>query len=608
MGEVFIEGLGVIEIEGDTPTDEEQQAIMEAIGDPTDEGDPTITAAPPPIPPVQVPPGIGLTPSAPEPREGPFGVMPLEARAGVRETVEKQPGLVQFVTEITPSTLGTLTGMALGAPAGPAGVAGGGAVGGLFGELIAQETGLAPTSRLNALLSGGGPLLGEGLGRGARLLRRGVGAGLTRGFPASRVARARNVMGRSVDEFDSLGTAIINKQRGLAAKPSSELYEMMAKRKILIKPEQVKGTRAAIEASIKELDKLSAFPEVKQSIQVLTNLKDTLLNNPQGILLEDLVDTRSLVGAVFAKAQAAGGKKLRTSGKLFSQLSDDLDQIAKSPFAKGRNARLAKQAVGRAKLEFAVRDLENAIAKFTVRDKNIQGGIRINVKGLQSWLDDITNPKRIEKFDKNFTTALADELPDIKARVDALAEIATTASPGGPGSIVLRGQSAKIGRGLVGGALGFLGTGGSAVGAAIGGLAFAQLPEMLVAVLTTRGGAAFLERAARLGKGEISRRAWIAATQVAMRSLGERGTRRQDASFGETAGLAELSREAPAAKDEETEKPKKRTNPRTNPRKRQPTRGQLRKPNTETTNGSTPAGDVTVPEQRTRKRLPKDFK
>lgn len=563
---IFVEGIGLIEIEGDVPSEQELRAILEAIGNPEDEGDPTVTTGSPP-------------PGEVTPREGPLGLMPIESRKEVRRGVEEMPSLLQFVTEMTPSALGTGIGATLGTPLGPLGIVLGGMIGGGLGELVAQETGIAPRSDLNAALAMGGPLAGPVVGTALRLGRRGVGFAITRGLPATKVARARNLMGRAVSEFESIGTTILSKQKGIASRTASEIFETAKRAKVRIFPGLLKPTRDIIAKMIKELGPVASIPEVRQSMRALEQISKVMLGNPKGVLLDELIRARSFIGSIIGNLRNKGGIKLGTAKQIFATLSDDLDKIARSPFRKGRQARLAKEGIKRAKLEFAVKDLENAVAKFTVKDPAIPDGIRIDFKGMQKWLDDITNPKRIEKYDKNFTTALADDLPDIKKRIGALAELAASASPGGPGSIVLRGQSAKIGRALVGGALGFLGSGGSAVGAAVGGIAFAQAPEMIVAMLTTRPGAAFLEAAAKAGKGQISWRAWLVASEIVFRSLGEKG------GLPVSPGGPKLSSVGPVTIDTPTT---------------------LRERAEAEETAGTATGEVTIEPKRTRKRLSED--
>ena len=513
MGQIFIEGVGTVEIESDTPNETESQAILDAIADPEDEGD--IFATPPPIP---EPTRFSDIPSASEPetREGPLGIVPKEIRGEVRKAVKDQPGLIPLLAELSPSAGGALVGAGIGlASPVPGGALIGGMIGGLGGELFAQETGIAPRSDLNLALAGGGPILGKAVGGGLRLGRKAVGAGISK-FPFARAARAKNIMKGAVSELESLGTRIIGKQTGIMRRTTDELFAAARRVKINIRPNELTKTRSAITELQTELQPLAPFPEIRQAMKVLDNVKNTILSgNPS---LDDVVRARSLIGSAISQAEKKGGAKLGAAKKVFAQLSDDLDAIAKSPFRKGRQARIAKAAIARAKLDFSVKELEQGVARF-VKDVPDAGGQAINVKGLQKWLRDVTNPKHA-RFNKNFSEALKDELPEIKTRLAQLAKIAEAGSPAGPGSIVVRGQTARTGRIILGGILG-AGAGGT-VGAGVGALIGASAPEMLVAALTTKAGARFLERAATLGKGQISQRAWIVLGEILTRSAGER--------------------------------------------------------------------------------------
>ena len=547
---IFIEGVGIVEIEGDVPNEAEMKVILEAMEPPIPEpGFPNVSEQGENL----LPPSITRTPSIrgggrtgiitstesrqeppisigeTEPREGPLGLMPLRPRMDVRRSVEKQGGLVQLLTELTPSAIGVAGGATVGGiltGGNPLGIIGGGMLGGFLGELFAQETGIAPKSNLNLALAGGGPLAGPAVGGTIKGTKLALGAAFTKGFPAARVARARNVMGRAVSEFESIGTTILNKTSGVSVRPATELYAAAARAKVRIPPVLLKDTRAEIAKLVKKLTPIDALTDVGQSLKALEQVSKVILNNPKGVLLSELVEARSFIGAIIGNLNKKGGMKLGISKKVFAVINDDLDKIARSPFRKGRQARLAKEGIKRAKLEFAVQRLQDKVAQFSQQNfkgKVNEGDTLINFKNLSKWLDDVTNPKRTAKFDKNFTEALKEHLPELKKSINALAKMGGTTSPAGPGAIVLRGQTAKIGRSLVGGALGFLGTGGTAVGAAIGGLAGAQGPEIIVAMLTTKTGAAILEAAAKAGKGTISFRAWLTASEIAFRSLGEKG-------------------------------------------------------------------------------------
>ena len=506
MGEISIEGLGIVEIEGDMPNEAEENAILSAIGDPDDDG---ITPQEEPVD------SDGQLPEEQLPDEPPLGLLPEKVRESVRGSVEEQPGLIQLLAEIGPSIGGAIGGAAVGAPLGPVGVLGGAIVGGFAGEVVAQETGLAPGSDLNLILSAAGPVAGKAAGLALRGGRKFTGKSIT-SLPFARSARARNQMPGAVEEFESIGTQVLAKQRRLLGFTATQLYDGVRRSGVIVPNKALKGTRNAIGALLEEMNATKAFPEVSQAMKVLRQAGKTLGASKE-ISMDTLVFTRQLMGTAVKKAQSAGGPKLGTAKKAFAAISDDLDAIANDPTLTGRAARLAKAAVTRAKLEFAVKDFEAGVAR---QVKDVANGVEINIPGMQKWLRNITNPKS-KQFDKNFTAALKDELPVIEQRLTELAKIVSAGSPGGPGSLVIRGQMAKAGSSIIGGLLGF-GAGG-VIGAGVGAFAGANAPEMFTALLMTKTGASLLERAARLGRGQISERAWIAAGQIALRSLGGDG-------------------------------------------------------------------------------------
>lgn len=539
MGQIFVEGIGIVEIEGDAPNEIETQAILNAISDPDDEGD--VFVQPPPAEmAVQPPPaetavrrGIrggrpGMRPpgepslSQPliseqdirETGEGPLGLVSPRTRAGMRAKVEGGPGLAQLVTEMSPAIGGAIIGGAIGTPGGPPGIFAGATLGGLAGELLAQETGIAPRSKLNLLLAGGGPLAGGVAGKTFQLARRGVGFGITKA-PFARAAFSRNVMSKAVSEFESLGTGILKKQTGLLARTRGDLFAAVRRAKVRVAPGELSKTRAAITKLQEELAPLAPFPDVKAAIKVLDNINNTILSGTP--MLDDVVRARSLIGSTIAKAERAGGVRLGSAKKVFSQIADDMDRMAANPSLTGRQARLAKAAIARSKLDFSIKELEQGVARFT-KDTTDIAGQSFNVKGFQKWFRDLTNPKH-KSFNKNLAAALKDEIPAIQKRLAELAKIVGTSSIAGPGSIVVRGQTARIGRGAIGALFGAVAAGplGAGAGAVIG----ASLPEMVVAALTTKAGAAFLQSAARLGQGQINARTWAALGEIVTRSAGE---------------------------------------------------------------------------------------
>ena len=178
MGTITVEGpdgsLVTIEIAGDKPTPEEGAAIAAGLDSP-----PGIPA-----------PLLGK-PAVESIGEGRTGLIPEQIRTGIRETVQEMPGLLEFAVEMTPSTAGAVAGGAAGfAVGGPPGALVGAIGGGLLGEFAAQETGIAPESDVTLGLAAAGPVVGKGLGIGARATLRG-GAFLTSKLPPIKAALAK---------------------------------------------------------------------------------------------------------------------------------------------------------------------------------------------------------------------------------------------------------------------------------------------------------------------------------------------------------------------------------------------------------------------------------
>jgi len=521
MGAINVEGIGIVEIKGDTPDIQEQAAIINSL--PKKEVIP-IEPKEKPVASANIPPKA--------PQSGPLEVVQPQTRENVRKAVEEQPGLAQFFIEAGPAIAGAAAGAAAGAPFfPPVGPIIGAIAGGVGGELLAQETGIAPESGLNVALSAAGPLIGPTVGTVFRGSRRVTGAAITH-FPGARVARAKNQIAAAAEEFESIGTKILSKQKGLQTRSASELYEAVRRSGIKIPNTSLNNTIDSINGLINEMDAIKAFPEVRQSINVLRQTLQTLRPETQigigamlrgdktitNVSLDTIVNARQQIGIAVRKAQTAGGIKLGSAKKVFKSISNDLDKISIGSSLKGgapRAARLAKSAIKRAKLEFSIKDMEAGVARFV---KDTDKGKTINITGFQKWFADLTNPKS-KKFNKNFTAALKDEIPTINERLSSLLKIVEKTKGFGGGGLVIRGQLAKAGGFIIGGLLGFLG--GGPLGGGIGALAGARLPETMTAIFMSKAGAAFLERAAKLGKGSINLKTWITAGEIAARAAGE---------------------------------------------------------------------------------------
>lgn len=533
MGQLFVEGLGIILLEGDTPNEEETRVILKAHRDLEE------TNAPPIPEPIKPPLGIGEIPLEELAEEGPLGLVPRDVRGAVGRAVSDLPGALGFAAEMTPSVAGTIGGAKLGLLAtggNPLGLLGGGIIGGIVGELGGQETGVAPTSEANLALAGAGPLVGRAIGGAARLSGR-AGGKIVGALPPARVALARSTIGEATEKLESLGAQILAKGKGILSQPAKDIYNAARQAGVRIQGKKLINTHRALEELRKELLPNKAFPEVAQAIAVIRRVQRTLTGDidpdlfiralekgettlekfvsahkaPKFIDFQTFIEARKSVGLAVRRAKTVSGIRLGGAKKTFAAMSRDLDALAERQ-STSRGARLAKAASTRAKTEFAVRDVEALIVRFT--EDLGEGELKINAKGLLKAMRALVDPKS-KKFDKNFVDGLGNSLPGVMRNLSRLAGFARAGSPGGPGSIVIRGITAGGGA-----AVGSVVAGNP--GAIVGGLLGAGGPEMLTALLMSKPALAFLNAAAKAGRGEVSRRAWMIVGQILTRSLGER--------------------------------------------------------------------------------------
>ena len=494
MGQINVEGLGIIEIKGDTPDEEETRVILDAVRglDQKEEG-------PAPIPEPRL--GREFVPEGPV--EGPLGIVSPEVRGGVREAVKSQGGIMGFLTEMFPSAAGAVAGAALGAPLGPPGILGGGIAGGIAGGLLGQEFGVEPVSETNLALAGAGPVAGRVIGGAARLAGRAGGA-VIGALPPARVALGRTAIKEGTEALQSLGARLLD----TGTRPAAQLYAKAKELGVKIVGRELNNTRRAMVELKDELLPFKDFPDVKGALGILRSSAKSLSTESD---FNTFITVRRNVGIAIRKAQNAAGVKLGSAKKLFAAMSQDLDDLAaRAPTAAAGKA--AKAAAARAKTEFAVRDVEGLVVRFT--EDVGEGSLKINAGGLLKQMRALVDPKSA-KFDKNFVGGLGDDLPDIMKNLSKLAGAAKAGSPGGPGSIVIRGITAGGGA-SIGQFVG--GTGG----AVVGGLLGAGGPEVMTGILMSKPAIAFLTAAAKAGRGTVSRRAWQIVGQILARSLGTR--------------------------------------------------------------------------------------
>jgi len=454
-------------------------------------------------------------------REGPLGIIPSDFRSFVKESIDRPSGSIdlprpvrQFALQSSLPIAGATAGGALGLATGPLAplavpvLAGAGAAG---GEILSQELGISPESRLNLILSGLGPFLAPA----ARLVKGGSGilSSLAQKAPPFKKAAARAALDEFTKQSGSIGTRILSVQKGLMARESKVLFRAARIKKSPLTSTDFRRTQSALKALENEADGFKSIPEGRQILRSIKAVRDDLglavKRDPKtGRMLprkpvdtETLGRVRQLLGASIGRLESEAGVKLGSAKKTFSAMSDDLDNIAVAPGLKGEAAMLRRAAGQRAKLEFAVKDLEEIVSKSKSTIKGEGTDIVINGKQVLDNINKLIDPKS-PKFDKNFATALKDELPEI---IDFFGKVnnlsSATGSAGGPGSLVYRGLTAGFGA-TVGGVVG--GGPGGVAGAVLG----AQAPELITAALLSPTGRKVMLRAAQAGQGSINDLHW----------------------------------------------------------------------------------------------------
>lgn len=454
-------------------------------------------------------------------QRGPLGFIPPSFREAMATELERPrgfgelpSGVRRFAAQAALPTLGTLAGGALGALGGPVApitiplLAG---AGGLGGELLSEELGISPTNRAAQILSAVAPAAGPLLARGTQLIGRGLSFASKR-MPAFRQAQAMIELERVTQRGGAIGAEILNKQKGLMGRRASVLFRAARIAKADLNPADLSRTRGALDLLKREAQDFRSLPEGRQIIRSINQVQADLFERGN-ITTETLGRVRQLIGASVGRLESQAGVRLGASKKLFSALSDDLDDLGHGTGPASRPATLRMAAGQRAKLEFAVRDFEDIISGAIKAVKGEGNAVAINAKQVLDKLDQLANPKSAG-YDKNFVTALKGELPNIRKFFEEVNKIPQPGSPAGPGSIVVRGAGARLGRGIFAGLGAMFGfkTGGL-VGGTAGALLGAHLPEMVTAALLTPAGRNAMMKIARLGSGTINDIHWATLSQ-----------------------------------------------------------------------------------------------
>ena len=504
-------------VSDDTQSNAEFTAKQQAILDGADASGPTALQKRNFVP---IPEPIVLGLEGEEDRgKGPLGLVSPKIRKGVRKGIEGRTGFMQLVTELAPSLAGAAGGAAALSPLGPPGMIVGAVGGGLFGEVMAQESGIAPESDLNLALAGGGPLLGPAVGGTVKLGGKVTSLGTK--LPFVKAALGQSAVRESGEATVNLGANILTEQTGLMARPAKSLFKEVRDKGLVVGFDAVERTRTQLRALIDDLNDFREVPQTRAAIRLLERNYKKLVQM-KNISLDDLVEMRKDIGREVGNASKAGGTREFAAKKAFAAIAQDMDDIAKFAGETGDVGKVAVAAIEKSKLEFAVKNLERQVSKFS---KDVVQGdelaTEVNMAGLSKFLRDISD-KSSKLFDKNFVDALGPErILTMRKNAAEMVEIMSTTTPGGPGGLVARGAGAKGARQIAGALLGFSATGGP-IGT-LAGIMGANLPEVLVALLSSPRAIALLKAAKSAGKGKISHEAWVAVGTILTRSAGVQG-------------------------------------------------------------------------------------
>ena len=428
-------------------------------------------------------------------------------RQTIRSAVANQPATMGFLMEMAPSTIGAILGTAATSwmPIPGARVAGA-AAGGAIGEALSQEAGVTPRSDVNLGLAAAGGPLGHITGHTLKLGRKFLGKAFT-GLAPAKVALAKASMQKAVGEFESIGTKILAAQKGLMSMSADKLYSIARKSKIVF-PAAPYMTKSAkyFETVLKELDNLKGMPEARQAKRLIMEQHQLLTTGL--VSFDDILSSREVVG--YALRGIRGNAKIRGVRKQFYKaVSDDLDELGKLGGRVGKMGQIAKAAASRSKLENSVKELQRGLDDFVSYETGTSS-LQMNVKAARNWLRAVTTPGN-KKYNKNMSDALSEFIPDIDNSMKILSAYTQT-NPAGPGSLVIRGIGAAT-----------LANFGNMVGgapmAAVGAVAGAKIPEMLLSIMVSKPAMAFLQKAAVMGRGEISGRIWAMAGQIAISGI-----------------------------------------------------------------------------------------
>lgn len=498
----------------------------------------------PQVPPVPQPQTPDLQ-TGPQQREGSMvsrvpGFDQLEGvRGAVRGEVESRPFIEQLTVEMSPALIGTAAGGAVGSAAGPFGTLLGAMAGGLVGEGVGQATGVAPEDDFALVASGAAPGVGRLAASGVRAAQRG-GAGFLNRVPGVQAARAQIAERQAAEDFTRFSESVLASQKGLLSRPSEDLFQVLERFDRTVPVQRFQDTTQAMRDLRGQLADIIEFPAAAAASRQIDQLL-SVLTREEEVPLSVVMRARSQIGALTKTARDASGTRLGASKRLFNALSNDVERIANDVGPESRVARVALAANDRFKVEAAVEEFDELVSRSS-RLIPDQDAVRVNVKSLREDVRKMADPNS-PRFNKNFVDGLGDALPRLQENLRVLSQTTEGSRRGaaGPGSLVIRGRTAGGGA-LVGGLI------GGPVGAGAGALLGAQIPDMMLGLLTTERGARLMQRAAEAGRGQIDMQNLSNMSQIVAQGLlrggaieePEEGERREPLPEGITQGAPGL--------------------------------------------------------------------
>jgi hypothetical protein len=454
----------------------------------------------------------GLAPALPEGpvKEGfDLGLVDEAQRQKTRAWVESLPPVMGFLVEAFPATFGTLAGFVVGGGILSLATA---TAGGITGELIAQETGIASRDAKGVAIAALGPAGGRLVGGIAKIGRKGA-ASFTKGLIPARVALARRAMREAAGEFESKATQIIANQAGNMKISAKILYDIVEKAGVRIPIFRLSSTRAAFEPLRKELSGMRAISEVRQAQRLIDDVEKVLSGS--SVSFAELMSAKEMIGTAIGLVVKKTGKAKGAKKQFFKAVMEDIDHLASLGGKTGNVGKLAVAAGRRAKLDFAVKTFSSNVDDFLEQVAGKET-LKLNIKGFRQRLRQLTSPDS-KRYDKRMTEALKDELPAIQQRLTELSIFLET-SPGGPGSLIVRGVFARAGSAVIGGAIG-MGTGVGVIGGAVGAMVGVRAPEAITAILSSGPAVELLKKMVVIGQGAITKEMWDILGQVAAQGI-----------------------------------------------------------------------------------------